>query len=354
MSAEVRIETISRLRDFARLGGSWDELVRSMRRPSPFLLHDWLLEWWCHYGAKRTLAVHVAKRGERLVGALPMCRTRRLGLRVTEFLGGTGAPLADLLLAPGEDRDTAVQLAARITMVGVDYADLFGMPGDSRLEAVVPQESLTLIERQEAPVLDLSGDWEAIYKDKLSSKHRSERRRHRRRLEELGVVDVSLARTPNELVPALEDTVRIHALRWKGRRETSGFSKPIGSAFRRAALLRLAQQGLTRVVTLRLDQQAIAFAIYILYERTTYGVTMGFDPQLPSASSFSGQTPPTNERSPTASSRSTKESALPRPYVAEPRSRRLRGESGSAGGSSGRGRREGSSTTSRNSGEASS
>jgi CelD/BcsL family acetyltransferase involved in cellulose biosynthesis len=280
MSAEVRTETISRPRDFARLAGSWDELVRSMRRPSPFLLHDWLLEWWRHYGAKRTLAVHVAKRGDQLVGALPMCRTRRFGLRVTQFLGGTGAPLADLLLASGENRDTAAQLAARITTAGVDYADLFGMPRDSRLEAALPPDSLTLLERQEAPVLDLRGGWEAIYKDKLSSKHRSERRRHRRKLEELGVVDVSLARTPDELAPALDDAVRVHALRWKGRRETSGFSRPIGSAFRRAALLRVAQQDLTRLVTLRLDQRMIAFAIYLLYEKTAYGVTMGFDPEF--------------------------------------------------------------------------
>jgi CelD/BcsL family acetyltransferase involved in cellulose biosynthesis len=279
MSAEVRTETISRLKDFARLGGSWDELVRSMRRPSPFLLHDWLLEWWRHYGTERTLAVHVAKTGDRLVGALPLCWTRRFGLRVTEFLGGTGAPLADLLLAPGQEGATAALLAARITTVGVDYADLFGMPRDSRLEAVVPQESLTLMERQEAPVLELEGgDWEAIYTDKLSSKARSERRRHRRRLEELGVVDVSVARTPDELGPALEEAVRIHALRWKGRRETSGFSRPRGSAFLRAALLRLAQQDLPRLVTLRLDERAVAFALYLLYERTAYGMTMGFDP----------------------------------------------------------------------------
>jgi CelD/BcsL family acetyltransferase involved in cellulose biosynthesis len=280
MSPDMRTETISRLDDFVSLGGSWDELVRSMRRPSPFLLHDWLHEWWRHYGAKRALAVHVAMRGDRLVGALPMCRTRRFGARVTEFLGGTGAALADLLLAPGEDVNTAVELAARITTGGVDYADLFGMPRDSRLEAVIPQGSLTLMPRQEAPVLDLGRDWEAIYADKLSSKARSERRRHRRRLEELGVVDVSVARSPDELGPALEDAVRVHALRWKGHRETSGFSRPIGSAFRRAALLRLAQQGLSRQVTLRLDRQAVAFAIYVLYERTAYGITMGFDPEF--------------------------------------------------------------------------
>jgi CelD/BcsL family acetyltransferase involved in cellulose biosynthesis len=280
INTEVHTETISRLKDFARLAGPWDELVRSMRRPSPFLLHAWLLEWWRHYGAKRALTVHVAKRGDRLVGALPMCRTRRFGLCVTEFLGGTGAALADLLLAPDEDAATAAQLAARIPTVSTDYADLFGMPRDSRLAAAVPQGSLTLIERQEAPVLDLGADWEAIYTGKLSSKARSERRRHRRRLGELGTVDVSIARTPDELGPALDEAVRLHALRWKGRRETSGFSKPTGNAFCRAAVLRLAQQDVPRLVTLRVDQRAVSFALYLLYERTAYGMTMGFDPEF--------------------------------------------------------------------------
>lgn len=280
MSGAVRTETISRLKDFARLAGPWDELVRSMQRPSPFLLHGWLLEWWRHFGAKRALAVHVAKRGDRLVGALPMCRTRRFGLRVTEFIGGTGAPLADVLLAHDEEAATAMELAARINAVSVDYADLFGMPRDSRLAAAVPQGSLTLLERQEAPVLDLRAGWEATYSRKLSSRTRSERRRHRRRLEQLGVVDVSVARTPEELGPAFDEAVQLHALRWKGRRETSGFSKPNVGAFRRAAVLRLARQHLPRLVTLRLDGRAVAFALYLQYERTAYGLTMGFDPDL--------------------------------------------------------------------------
>jgi CelD/BcsL family acetyltransferase involved in cellulose biosynthesis len=279
-NGELRVETISRLKDFARLSGSWDELVRSMRRPSPFLLHDWLLEWWLHYGGNRALAVHVAKRGNELVGALPMCRVRRLGLRVTEFLGGTGATLADLLLAPGEDAATASELAARITTVSVDYADVFGMPRGSRLEAALPPGSLVFMERQEAPILELAAGWEAVYTDKLSSKARSERRRHRRRLEDLGAVEVTVARTPEELGPALDEAVGLHALRWKGRRETSGFSKPIGSAFRKAALLRLARRDIPRLVTLRLDGRAVAFVIYLLYERASYGMTMGFDPEF--------------------------------------------------------------------------
>lgn len=279
-NGELQLETISRLKDFARLGRQWDELVSAMRRPCPFFLHAWLVEWWRHYGAKRALTVHVAKRGDRLVGALPMCRTSRAGMHVSEFLGGTGAPLADLLLASGEDPATAARLAERITSVSVDYADIFGLPRGSRLEAALPPASLVFMPRQEAPVLDLHEGWEAVYKEKLSSKARSERRRHRRRLDDLGNVDVVVARTPEELTPALEEAVRIHERRWKGRRETSGFSKPTGSAFRRAALLRLARQDVPRLVTLRLDGRAVAFALYLLYERTAYGGTMGFDPDL--------------------------------------------------------------------------
>src|SRR5918997_7131468 len=109
----MRVETISSEADFARLADSWDDLVRAMRRPSPYLLHGWLLEWWRHYGGEDELAVHVAYRGERLVGALPLCIRRRCGLRVTEFVGGTWAALADLLVAPGEEPSAVAGLADR-------------------------------------------------------------------------------------------------------------------------------------------------------------------------------------------------------------------------------------------------
>jgi CelD/BcsL family acetyltransferase involved in cellulose biosynthesis len=249
-----------------------------MRRPSPFFLHGWLLEWWRHYGRKRRLAVHVATRGDRLVGALPLCRSRRFGVRVTEFVGGTRAPLADLMVAPDEDPATAAALANRIRSSGDDFADLFGMPRDSRLATALPAGSLYLLERLEAPVLDLRGGWELSYRTRLSSKARGERRRLRRQLEELGAVEISIARDREELRRPLEEAFRIHALRWQGRRETSGFATPTGRAFHRAALRRLAAQDVVRLATLRLNGQAIAFSLYLQLERAIYGVTMAFDP----------------------------------------------------------------------------
>ena len=248
-----------------------------MSRPSPFLLHGWISEWWRHYGEGATLAVHIARRGDRLVGALPLCRRRRFGLRVTEFVGGTRAPLADLMVSPEVDGDVAARLAERAGAATADFADLFGIPGESRLAAALPSGSLLLIERLEAPVLDMSDGWTAVY-ERLSSRARSDRRRHLRQLEATGDVEVSVARSREELEPALEEAFRIHALRWRGRRDASGFGTQIGRRFHRAALLRLAEQDVPRLVTLTVDRQPIAFALYLQLERTIYGLTMAFDP----------------------------------------------------------------------------
>jgi CelD/BcsL family acetyltransferase involved in cellulose biosynthesis len=277
--APPRIETISSEAGLGRVSGEWDELVRSMPRPSPFLLHGWISEWWRHYGEGATLAVHVARRGDRLVGALPLCRRRRFGMTVTEFVGGArGALLADLMVSDGENGDTAALLAARLAESSGDFADLFGIPAQSRLAAALPTGSLALVERLEAPVLDLADGWETVYETHLTSKARSDRRRRRRQLEGLGAVEVSVARTPTELVGELDDAFRLHALRWHGRRDTSGLGCALGRSFQRAALLRLAVQDVPRLVTLRLDGRAIAFALYLQLGSTIYGLRMAFDP----------------------------------------------------------------------------
>jgi CelD/BcsL family acetyltransferase involved in cellulose biosynthesis len=273
-------ETVASEVELAGLAAGWDDLVRAMPRPCPFLLHGWLVEWWRHHAKGRTLAVQVARRDGRLVGALPLCVSSRYGLRVTEFMGGTAAPLADLVLAPGEDPAVGTGLAERIGSTGGDFADLFGLPGGSRLARALPAGSVTVLERIEAPVLDLRGGWEAVYERRLSSRTRRERARRRRRLEALGRVRISVAQSPDELAARLEDAFRLHALRWQGRHPGPEFSTAVGRAFHRAALRRLAEDDVPRLVTLTVGGRPVAFSLYLLLERTVYGVSMGFNPEL--------------------------------------------------------------------------
>ncbi|HEY7707602.1 MAG TPA: GNAT family N-acetyltransferase [Gaiellaceae bacterium] len=274
----MRLETLTSEEELAGLADRWDPLVLAMPRPSPFLLHAWLLEWWRHYDEGGELAVHVAYRGDRLVGALPLCIRRRGGMRVAQFVGGSWAILADALVAPGEGPGIVEALLERVRSSRYDFVSLFGLPGTSSVASALPPNALVLEERIEAPVLDLHAGWEAVYGQKMSAKARSERRRRLRQLAEAGHVEISVARTAEELRPALDEAVRVHTLRWHGRRDPSGFATPVGIRFHRAALMRLAEIDVPRIAMLRLDGRVVAFALSLQLPGRAYGLNMAFDP----------------------------------------------------------------------------
>jgi CelD/BcsL family acetyltransferase involved in cellulose biosynthesis len=275
---QLRIEVISAEAELAALAPAWDELVGAMPRPSPFLLNAWLVEWWRHFGADDRLAVRAAFRGGRLVAGLPLFVDRHLGLRTLEFVGGTKAALADLVIRPEEDDSTAAAVAEAGDRQEHDFANVFGLPAGSRLARQPAWRDLRLIERLESPVLDVSDGWDSVYERKFSQKERQNRRRRRRQLEQLGSVETSVARKPDELGPAFDEAARLYALRWHGRREGSGLMSTTGAAFYRSALLRLAGQDVPRVLTLRVDGRPVAANVYLLLSGTLYGLVMAFDP----------------------------------------------------------------------------
>jgi CelD/BcsL family acetyltransferase involved in cellulose biosynthesis len=273
------VDTVSSESGLSRLADQWDPLVRASPRPSPFLLHAWLLEWWRNFREGAELAVHVAYRGDRLVGALPLCIRTRRGLRITSFVGRDPG-LADLLLAKGEPDSTARALAARVTASKQDLAEFAGLPAESRLVSALTPSALTLVERSEAPVLDLGPGWDAVYASKFSSKHRNLHRRRRRQLGEQGKLVVHVARTPEELAVALDEAFTLHDLRWRGRPDGSGFSTPEGQRFNHAAIQALAPLDVPRIVTLRLDGRAVAFHYYLAFEGRIYVNRIAFDPEF--------------------------------------------------------------------------
>jgi CelD/BcsL family acetyltransferase involved in cellulose biosynthesis len=237
-------------------------------------------EWLRAYGDEGEIAIHLARQDGRLVGALPLFVRRRKGLRVVAFVGEHASALGDLLLRGDADPEVGRALVAQAAAGGHDIADLFGLPQGSLLGRAAG-DRLRLIERVEAPVLDLAGGWEAVYAAKTGSKKRNLHRRRRRQLAELGeTLEVVRARTPEELRPALEDAFRLHDLRWEGRPDGSGFTTAKGIAFNRAALERLAEQDVPRIVTLKLDGRAIAFHYYFAVANRMYVYRLAFDPEL--------------------------------------------------------------------------
>jgi CelD/BcsL family acetyltransferase involved in cellulose biosynthesis len=276
--ASLTVDRASTPESFAALAADWDGLVAAMRRPSPFLLHAWLAEWWRHYGEGGELAVLVARRDGRLVGAIPLCLLRRRGLTILTFLGDRHSVLADLLIAPGEGPDVEAALAERALQLEHDYLDLYGLPRENRLTPSLGSARLHFVERAEAPVLELDEPWEAVYRARTSRKGRSLHRRRRRQLGELGKVETTVARTRDELARALEDAFVLHDVRWDGRPDGSAFTTETGLRFHRSVVRALADADVARITTLKLDERPIAFNYFFVFAGGMYGYRLAFDP----------------------------------------------------------------------------
>jgi CelD/BcsL family acetyltransferase involved in cellulose biosynthesis len=269
------VTTITSGEAFAALAGEWDALVLAMPRPSPFLLHGWLRAWWAEYGGgRRRLAVHVAHEDGRLTGALPLFVERRFGVRVAHVIGQDAAALADVLVAPGADPATAERLLERAAS-DADLADVFGLAADSVLA-----RRMRLIQRAEAPVLDIGEGWDAVYRERTSSKRRNLHRRRRRQLQELGELTFTVAREPAALAAALEEAFRLHEARWRDRPEASGFATAAGRRFHRAALEALAPAGVARIALLGVGGRAVACNYFFVLGDRMYFHELAFDPQF--------------------------------------------------------------------------
>ena len=280
LPAAPHVTTVRDAAAFAALAGEWDELVIAAPRPSPFLLHAWLEEWWRHFGAGAELLVLTARRGDRLVGALPLFVRRRRGLRVARFLGDHESALGDLLLRDPQDEAAGRVLLDALRAERFSYADLFGLPEGSALGRVAPRDALTVLPRVEAPVMLMPDGYQAAYTAKTSSKKRNLHKRRLRQLAELGELRFDTARTLEELEPALEEAFAIHERRWEGRPDGSTFGTPAGRAFHRDALARIAADDVPRIVTLRIDGRAVAFHYYFVLGETMYVHRLAFDPEI--------------------------------------------------------------------------
>lgn len=275
----MKYETLSSRAAFAAYAEQWDELVRLKARPSPFMLHGWLDAWWEHHGVEREMRVEIASEGQRLLGGVPLEVEHGRGLQVTHFMGRHHAALADVLLTSDAPPEVAAEITRRIGLAGGDYANLFGLPDGSTLAQTI-QPPYTSFARVEAPVADLSAGWDTVYRAKTSSKRRNLHKRRRRQLEELGDVSISIAQSPEDLLRALEESFRLHDLRWTGRPDGSEFTTPIGRDFNRAAVIALGDAGIARILLLELDGKPIAFQYYFLFEQGMYVHRLAFDPAL--------------------------------------------------------------------------
>ena len=251
----------------------WGALADAIAAP-PGLYPGYVQAWAAAHAAPERLRAVTVWRGDRLAAVLPLVihrsRLTTVGMRDAEETG---------IVADGADAARAAAEGA--LALGLARVLLRPVPRDGGTHTALAEACAggagALLERvvDEHPVIDIAGDWET-YLSGLSRNTRSDVRRRRRRLDELGRVEVEVLDGTAGLDAALDLALEIEASGWKGRAGTALAARPADERHHRLLAVWAARRGWLRLAFLRLDGRAIAFQCSLQAHGVLYALKIGF------------------------------------------------------------------------------
>jgi CelD/BcsL family acetyltransferase involved in cellulose biosynthesis len=182
---------VTERRAFDALGPEWSSLFERSGRPQQvFQTFEWLRHWADHYLDKATrLAVVTGRVRGRLVLVWPLVSRRKLGLTLLLLMGEPASQYGDLIVEQGSASAGLIERAlAFVTSLPADVVWLRRVRADAAIAPLLQSRALPTGAAQ-APFIDFAGAPDvAAFEKRLPSKLRSGRRRHLRRLQDIGPV----------------------------------------------------------------------------------------------------------------------------------------------------------------------
>lgn len=275
------------------LNEAWASCVDRASRVSVFLTGEWLGRWWAHYGAGRDLHLLVARRGERVVGLLPLYVERQsvagLPARVLRFMGTGGDTSPDYLGAVVDDEGADETMEALCHSVASDRSwdvlQLSDMLEDSPFERAMEKacrERGILVHRASSGQIAVANPpptWDE-YLSTFSRDQRYSIRRQRRRLEEDHRARLFVWSDAANLDRAIDRLAELHRRRWEGRVTRHGFSSPEYLAFHRDVMKSCFAMGRLRLYCLEISGQIVAMQYCYAFRREISMFQSGFEPDL--------------------------------------------------------------------------
>jgi CelD/BcsL family acetyltransferase involved in cellulose biosynthesis len=260
--------------EIASLAPEWDELCDRLD-VSPCLRPGWVSAWWEAFGSGE-LVVLTAHRGERLVGAMPLVQ------------GGSGLASPSNWHSPefgpvAEDEDAERSLIEDALSRAHGRLDLSFLRAEAPAVRLISEAArrrrgrLIVRTLERSPYVKLEGQWDD-YEQRLPSKRRSDLRRRRRRLEELGSYEFECDDGSERLSGLLAEGFDVEAAGWEGRDGTAIAAQREARLFYERVAQWAAEGGYLRLFFVRLDRKPIAFAFCLIDSRSLSVLKIGFDP----------------------------------------------------------------------------
>ncbi|UWU79966.1 GNAT family N-acetyltransferase [Bradyrhizobium huanghuaihaiense] len=265
--------------------GQWRALAQRAIEPNGYYLPAWELAVSATARGRTDAAALAAFDAPRLIGLMPVISLWRawkipLPALVSAHPYGT-------LCSPLIDRDAPIEAATRLFQqareAGAHALVLNDVALDgaamNALNQVLSRDGLKprILSSYIRASLDARQDGETLLRDALGAKKLKELRRQRHRLEEHGPVVFEVARSPDEIGPALENFLQLEASGWKGKRGTALIQHAGDATFIRRAVPTLAETAQCEIVTLHAGTNPIAAGIVLRHQDRAFFFKLGID-----------------------------------------------------------------------------
>lgn len=255
-----------------QLAPEWKALLQRSRIENTFQSFEWLSTWWEHWGSTRELAAIAIRDPDGvLVGLAPLHITRsRLlpGLRGLAWIGDehTGSDYLGVIADPvfAEAAIERVVEAIFEHRSEWDYIELLDSVDDAANQHLCRLLSARMkIERETASVchyIPLPATFDHYFAS-VSSNLRSNFRRRAKALDRKGNLECSLVTDRIALELNFPELLRLHRMRFDQRGMDSAFLQRGVPEFHLAALRKLADSGVARLILVRVNGELTA-ALY--------------------------------------------------------------------------------------------
>jgi CelD/BcsL family acetyltransferase involved in cellulose biosynthesis len=275
-AAELQEHQIVELDELDSLAGTWDRLAG--RSGSPIGQYIWARACAEALDDHYDLEVLVLGPRDRPIAIAPLAKRRR-PLAPLELLGvhELREPM-DFLYADAQAAAALVQAIA--TLPGPLSLKRFpaGSLALAGIDDAYRKRGLVLNREAGAcPYIHLSEEYTEP-EQTLSARRRSDLRRAQRRAARLGEVSYeTLAPSPSELDPLLEETFGVEASGWKGRARTALAHDATRRAFYRRYAQAASSKGILRLTFMRIDGRAAAIQLAVETDNRFWLLKVGYD-----------------------------------------------------------------------------
>jgi CelD/BcsL family acetyltransferase involved in cellulose biosynthesis len=277
-----RIESVESPDALEALEPQWRELWQRDASATPFESPDWLLPWTRRLWGGGRLRVFAVRDGEDLVALAPLffwgyggrpeiIRVSFLGAGITDHLG--------MLAAPGFETAGARLVFERLAAIHGEWhlCELEELRAGSPLLRAELPPGMTARDAASGvcPVLTLPTTVDELLAG-LQPKFRRNLRVAEERLLHEGAEFIP--GKPDETAEIMRALFRLHAARWRERREPGMVASEALQQFHLEAAGRLAQHDLLRLFAIRLHGEIIAVQYNLRRADRVYCYLSGFDP----------------------------------------------------------------------------